>query len=585
MSVIKKFNYILTRKQKWELVGIVVLITIGSALELAGVSAILPVMNSILSPDVLLSNRYCAMIYHYFHMTNPTQFVLLLIVMLILLYILKNAYLIFMYKEQYKFVYTNLHELSDRMMNCYLHQSYLFHVEKTSAELLRNINVDATNFYGVIQGCIQLATELMVCAVLVVYLFLQDRSITTGVIVLMVLMFLAFMKIYKKQLMRLGQKSRDYYASVNKWVQQGFGGIKEIKVLNKEDYFYNEFDKAYAGHAKVDYLYHTLIAVPKPVTEVLCVGGMLGIIAFKIARGADLTYFIPIMSVYVVAAVRMMPSFNRITEYLGNIMYQKASVDAVYQDLKEIEKLNNTKQKEKKAEPMSFQDAIYIRDLTFTYPKNDKKVLSHLNMTISRNTSVAFIGPSGAGKTTLADLILGILQPDEGKIFLDAQDINQNIDGWHHMIGYIPQNIYLLDDTVEKNITFGIPKEQIDQKRLDSAIDRAQLRTTINEMRNGLQTQIGEGGIRLSGGQRQRIGIARALYNEPKILILDEATSALDNETEKAVMESIDSLHGEMTLIIIAHRLSTIKNCDVVYEIKDGTAKKIENPVGSTDEE
>lgn len=581
MNVIKKLNYILSRKQKWELVWMVVLITIGSGLELLGVSAVLPVMNSTLSPDVLLSNRYGAWIYTHLRMTSPIQFVLFLIIVLILIYIVKNAYLIFMYREQYKFVYTNLKELSDRMMDCYLHQSYLFHVEKTSAELLRNINVDATNFYGVIQGCIQLTTELMVCAVLIIYLFLQDKSITLGIIFLMLILLFFIMKIYKKQLSRLGVRSRYYFAEVNKWVQQGFGGIKEIKVLNKEDFFYDEFDQAYDGHAKTEYSYHTLMSVPKPVTEVLCIGGMLGIVAIKIARGTDLTYFIPILSVFVVAAVRMMPSFNRITEYLGNIMYQKASVDAVYQDLKEIEKLNRRGEEQLQAKQMCFREAIRIQDITFAYPNSGTEVLRHLSLTIRKNTSVAFIGPSGAGKTTLADLILGILQPTKGTILLDDQDINQNIKSWHKMIGYIPQNIYLLDDTVERNITFGIPDDQIDRKRLEYAIDRAQLRATIDNLKDGLQTQIGEGGIRLSGGQRQRIGIARALYNEPEILILDEATSALDNETERAVMESIDSLHGEMTLIIIAHRLSTIKNCDEIYEINNGKARKKDHSVAS----
>ena len=362
MYILKKINYILNRHQKIELLWMAVLITMGSALELAGVSIILPVMNSIMSPDSLLDNKYAAWVYNFFGMTNSRQFVFFLLIVMIFIYVFKNAYLIFMYNRQYRFVYKNLHILSDQMMNCYLHQTYLFHVSKTSSELLRNINVDAANFYGVIQSCIQLITELAVCFVLVIYLFIQDRSITIAILVLMAILLICFMKIYRKALSGLGQESRFYYVAVNKWIQQGFGGIKEIKVLNKEDFFYDQFDKAYGGHANVECRYHSLMAVPKPAIEVICIVGMLGTIAIKIMRGTDLTYFIPIMSMFVVAAFRMLPSFNRITEYLGNIMYQKASVDAVYNDLKEIEKLNAQHIEKSHGETVVFNKAIHINN-------------------------------------------------------------------------------------------------------------------------------------------------------------------------------------------------------------------------------
>ena len=521
-------------------------------------------------------NKYAKWIYNFFGMTENRQFSLFLIIVMILIYVFKNLFLIFMYNRQYKFVYDNLHILSDQMMDCYLHQTYLFHVSKTSAELLRNINVDATNFYGVIQAFIQLITEIAVCLVLTIYLLIQDKSITIAIIFLMLIMLAFFMKIYRKSLDNLGQKSRYYYASVNKWVQQGLGGIKEIKVLNKEDFFYDQFDKAYGGHSNNEYRYHTLMAVPKPAIEVMCITGMLGTVAIKIIRGTDLSYFIPVMSLFVVAAFRMLPSFNRITDYLGTIMYQKPSVNAVYDDLKEIEHLNEQHKEVSKGSEVQFTKAIHIKDVCFSYSNNDNEVLSNLNMDIIKNTAVAFIGQSGAGKTTLADIILGILEPTSGHVFVDEKDIFKNLTSWHSKIGYIPQTIYLLDDTIKRNITFGIPDKDIDDKKLNYAISRAQLKDLIDELKDGVMAEIGEGGIRLSGGQRQRIGIARALYNEPEILILDEATSALDNETEAAVMQAIDSLHGEMTLIIIAHRLSTIKNCDLVYEIKDGKAIETE---------
>ncbi|MDO4284075.1 MAG: ABC transporter ATP-binding protein [Eubacteriales bacterium] len=572
MRTINKLRYILTRKQKWELVGMTILIVIGSALELLGVTTVLPVVLAIMQPETLVDQKYFSFIYRFFHLSSPLQLALLLIVLLIFVYIVKNAYLIFMYSRQYKFVYKNLHILSDQMMNCYLHQPYLFHVSKNSAELLRNINVDAGNFYGVIQAGIQLATEGMVCGTLFIYLLIQDKSITLALLVLILIMLLLFTKVYKKILFRLGQKSRYYFMEVNKWVQQGLGGIKEIKVLNQEDFFYRQFDGAYAGHADTECTYHSLVSIPKPLLETVCIGGLLGTVGIKVIMGADLDYFLPILTVFAVAAMRMLPSFNRITDNLSTVMYQKASVDAVYEDLKEIERLSRERQRQSQGGEISFTDAIVVRDLSFTYPNTDKRVLDHVNLTINKNTSVAFIGQSGAGKTTLADVILGILEPQEGEILVGGRNIFRNLDAWHRKIGYIPQSIYLLDDTIERNIAFGIAKEQIDPKRMEYAIERAQLKGMIEQLPEGLMTEIGEGGVRLSGGQRQRIGIARALYHEPEILILDEATSALDNETEAAVMEAIESLHGEMTLLIIAHRLSTIQHCDVVYEIRDGEA-------------
>lgn len=570
MGIVKKLNYILTGRQKRELVGITFLIVIGSALELLGVTAVLPVISAIMQPEALVHQKYYSFIYRTLHLRSALQLAVVLIVFMIIVYVVKNAYLIFMYNRQYKFVYKNLHILSDQMMDCYLHQPYLFHVEKSSSELLRNINVDAGNFYGVLQAGIQLVTEGMVCLTLLVYLLIQDRSITLAILGLMLIILVLFMKVYKKILFRLGQRSRFYFMEVNKWIQQGFGGIKEIKVLNEEDFFCQQFDKAYAGHADTECTYHSLVSIPKPLIETVCIGGLLGTIGIKVMLGADLDYFLPVISVFAVAAFRMLPSFNRITDYLSTIMYQKASVDAVYEDLKEIEKLKEERKQTQTEEPMIFEHEICVSQVDFSYPGTDRKVLDQISLTIYKNSSVAFIGHSGAGKTTLADLILGVLNPTRGNITVDGVSIFSRLSGWHKKIGYIPQTIYLLDDTIRRNIAFGIPDEQIDPKKMNYAIERAQLREMVDDLKDGLDTEIGEGGIRLSGGQRQRIGIARALYREPEILVLDEATAALDNETEAAVMDAIERLHGEMTLLIIAHRLSTIQNCDYVYEVGEG---------------
>lgn len=575
MDVVKKLNYIFSAKQKREVLWLFITICIGSALELMGVSVILPVIDGIMSPDRLLEEPIYEWIYQTFHFTNMKPLISLLLITLIVVYVVKNVFLIYMYNRQYRFIFENQRVLADRMMKCYMSQPYLFHVSKNSAELLRNINEDTGNFFGALQAGIKLLTEVMVCAVLGVYLLIKDKTITISVVVLLAIMLWLSMKIYKKHLVRMGARNRYYQMSLNKWVQQSFGGIKEAKILNKEEFFYAKYDEAYRGHARSEYMYHTLLMIPKPIIETMCICGLLGAIVIKFWRGADITYFVPILSVFAIAAFRLLPSFNRITEYLGAIMYQKSAITSIYEDLKEIDELNAAYREQKKEEvPVSFENEIEIRDLSFQYPKADKCVLEHLNLTIKKKSSVAFIGQSGAGKTTLADILMGLMEPSEGKVCVDGISIFDNLHAWHKIIGYIPQTIYLMDDSIRNNIAFGIDEDKIDEERMKYAVEQAQLTELVSELEEGIDTQIGEMGIRLSGGQRQRIGIARALYHNPQILVLDEATSALDNETEKAVMDAIESLHGKMTLIIIAHRLSTIKDCDYVYEIGEGKATR-----------
>lgn len=573
MDVVKKLNYIFEAKQKREIFWLFIIICIGSALELLGVSAFQPVLNGIMTPDRLLEEPIYKWIYETFHFTSIKPLISLLLIALIVVYVVKNAFLIFMYNRQYRFVFENQRILADRMMKCYMSQPYLFHVSKNSAELLRNINEDTGNFFGALQAGIKLLTEVMVCVVLGVYLLIKDKTITISVVVLLMIMLWLSMKVYKKNLIRMGERNRYYQMSLNKWVQQSFGGIKEAKILNKEQFFYAKYDEAYRGHAKSEYTYHTLLMVPKPIIETMCIFGLLGAIVIKFWRGASISYFVPVISVFALAAFRLLPSFNRITEYLGAIMYQKSAITSIYEDLKEIDELNALKQEQTKKEvPIVFNKEIEVRDLTFKYPKADKCVLEHLNLKISKKSSVAFIGQSGAGKTTLADILMGLMEPLEGGVYVDDTSIYDNLHAWHKVIGYIPQTIYLMDDSIKNNIAFGIDENEIDEERMKYAVEQAQLTELVDELEEGLDTQIGEMGIRLSGGQRQRIGIARALYHNPEVLVLDEATSALDNDTEKAVMDAIESLHGKMTLIIIAHRLSTIKNCDYVYEIGDGKA-------------
>ena len=538
MDVLKKLRYIFTRKQKFQSLRILVLIIIGSFAELLGVSAIQPFIDTIVQPEHILELEPYGKIYAFFRFTSINQFVFLLIVLLILIYVAKNLYLIYLYRNQYRYIYSIMRDLSTKMMGCYLKQPYSFHTTKNTSELLRNINQDTADFCGTIQALVKLATEGLVVAVIVVYLFVRDKTITVVVGFIMAVLLLVFMKLYKSLLVKMGDRNRFYEAQVNKWVQQAFGGIKEVKVMNKEDFFYRAYREAYDGRVKSEYTYHTMISIPKPVIEACAMSALLGAIGIKLLLGVHINYIAPTVSIFAVAAMRMLPSFNRITEYLGTIAYQSPSINSIYNDLREIESLERAgeKTKEEGTKPLPIQKGIFVKNLTFTYPDGGRQVLSDVSMTIEKNTSVAFVGSSGAGKTTLADIILGVLTPVSGQVLVDDADIRENLNAWHKTVGYIPQNIYLMDDTIRRNIAFGLSEEEIDDERVLEACRRAQLMPLISELEKGLETEVGERGVRLSGGQRQRIGIARALYAGPEVLILDEATSALDNETEAAVM-------------------------------------------------
>lgn len=570
MGLVKKINFILNRKQKIRLIQLTLIIIVGAFLELLGVSMIMPFMDVIMDPNVINRKVYLRFFYLLFHFETANQFLVFVAFLLIIVYVIKNLYIAAMYDAQYRFTFRNQKRISSRLYECYLKQDYLFYVKNNSAELLRNINNDVSLFFNTVLQFLQLITEISVCLVLFIYLFLMNKTITISVSIFLLIFVLAFMRLFQDKLKHLGEKNREYSAKMTKWLLQGMGGIKEIKIMHREQFFCDQYDKSYSGYAECQRKYSLLSILPRPVMETFCVSGLLLVVAFKLARGVEMSYFVTTMSVFAVAAFRMLPSFNRITNNLNGIMFGIPSVDKIYEDLKQaallMEKINEREQEES---CFCFSDNITVDSLTFSYPGVEKPVLKNISLKIPKNSSVAFIGTSGAGKTTLADIILGLMEPQMGNIYVDGKDIQGHMKTWQKKFGYIPQMIYIMDDTIKNNIILGISEEDLDEGRLWNAIEEAQLLEFIQELEEGIDTVIGENGMRMSGGQRQRIGIARALYHDPEILILDEATSALDSETETAVMNAINKFSGNKTMIIIAHRLTTIKDCDIVYKVDD----------------
>lgn len=571
MDILKKINYILDRKQKIIIIGVFIILVIGGWMELLGVSLIFPLINVITDEDSAKAEWWFQLISKITGITEYRALICAIIFGMVFIYIIKNIYIIFMYHVIYKFTYTNRKKLAMRLLHCYVYQDYTFHLNKNMAELQRNIVVDIGQFYGVISDSLYLLNEVFTSLFIVVYLLTMDVITTVSVSILLGIALVLFFKIQRTRQSRLGAINRESQGMMNKWILQTFSGIKEIKILGREKYFIEQCENYYKQHSDANRKSNIASIMAKPIMESICVSGLLSVIAIRILQGADMTYFISVLAVFAVAAFRMLPSFNRISSYLATIFFQKESVHSVFADIKEAE------QYEKNGEnllPVSniidFQDTISFDNVSFKYDGTEKWILDNINLSISKNQSIAIIGASGAGKSTLVDVLLGLLKPDEGHVCVDGKDIHDNISGWNHMLGYIPQSIYLMDDTIRNNIAFGIPEEKISDEKIKKAIEQAQLTDFIRDLEKGIDTEIGDRGVRISGGQRQRIGIARALYNDPQILVFDEATSALDNETEEDLMIAINGLKGTRTMIIIAHRLHTIKDCDQIYLVENG---------------
>lgn len=564
-----KINYIFNRRQKRNILILFILIVIGSGLELLGVSAILPLVNLVTNPELIETTPWLRGIGVRFGLSSINDYIITMAVILIFIYIIKNIYLIIMYDLQYRFTYNNQRRIAVRLMKSYMSQGYLFHLSKSSAELMRNINVDVLQFFTTVLNILQLATEFLTCIALACFLAFQD-FVTTMLIMLIISIFLCiFYIIFKNYSFKLGKRNRKVSAKLNQSMLQAFEGIKETKVFNKEVYFTQQYDNAYMEYSNVIRKQNLMGIIPKPIIESVSICGLLSVLAVRICLEGNAESFVPMLSVFAVSAFRMLPSFNRITSYMNSIQFNKASVDAVYEDLREIEKLLEEYEKDQEDFlAIQLKRDLKLTDVTFSYPDTDKPVLNRINFTIPCDSTVALIGASGAGKSTLADIIMGLLPPQSGTVRADDIDVYQHMHAWHKVLGYIPQTIYLIDDTIARNIAYG--DTDVDEKRLRQAVKEAQLEGFISQLPDGIDTVVGERGVRLSGGQRQRIGIARALYRNPSILILDEATSALDNDTEAAVMEAINSLQGKKTMLIIAHRLTTIRDCDLIYEVKDG---------------
>lgn len=578
MKIYRKMMVLLDKQHKRKMVLLVFLMLVSGALETLGVSMVYPVMNVVMEENAIEKHWYLQAICNWFNLDNTRELTIFVMVALVLVFVIKNAFLFLQQKIQLKFVYTNQFATSRRMMINFMERPYEYYLNADTAVIQRSITSDVNNMYGLILALLQLVSEGIVFVCLAAVSLVTDVYMSITVTILLVVVLLVIKCILKPIMKKAGEENQEYYSGLYKWIDQSVMGIKEIKIANKENYFINEYSKCGAGYVNAVQRYNLYNATPRLLIETVAIAGMILYMLVQLMNGTQVEDIMPQLSLLAVAAMRLIPCANRINNHLTSIAYFEPFFMGVSDNLQEdirdesIDYSEETYKEKKDVEKLEIKDKIELKQITYKYPNTDVLIFDRADMEIPIGKSVGIVGTSGAGKTTVVDILLGLLQLQSGEILADGVEVREHYASWLKNIGYIPQMIFMLDSTIRNNVAFGCAEEDIDDAKVWEALKEAQLDGFVRTLPEGLDTSIGERGIRLSGGQRQRIGIARALFEDPEVLVLDEATSALDNETEAAIMESINRLHGRKTLIIIAHRLQTIEKCDMVYRVENGKA-------------
>lgn len=583
-TIYKRYIYILTTAQKRWGVVLFVFTIIGAICETLGVSVILPLVQVMIAPEQLLKYNIVLKVMKQFNIQTPKSLIWLIGGGVILAYVIKNMYLFFLSYVRIKFACKVQRELSVEMLENYMRRGYLFFSETTTGELLRGMLGSISNVYEGLYQVFRLLAEALTVFCIVIYVMVSDWMMALCVVVLALLCLVLVATGFKRWTQRSGEIVFEYDGKINKTLLQAFQGIKEVLVMRRQQYFVKTYQDEYIHKQKGMIGKTVAMESPAYIIEGMCVAGLIVMVCIKAITTEDTTVLVPQLAAFAVAAFRILPSLGRISSCYNTFVSYIPGINETYQNFQAARECDNSQKMDldDKADRNIGQTVgekrdwrqLNINNVSWTYPGTDKTILDDISLHIKKGLSIAFVGPSGAGKTTFADMILGLYKPQTGDILLDSEDITKLDREWGNIISFVPQNVYLLNDSIRNNVAFGIPEKEIEDAKVDRALEQAQLKDFVSTLSEGIRTEIGESGMRLSGGQRQRIAIARALYNDPDILVLDEATSALDTETETAVMEAIDSLHGHKTLIIIAHRLTTIRNCDEIYRIEGGKATR-----------
>lgn len=568
MKSVKQFLYLLPPVFKKRLTILLILLFFGMLFEMMGLGMLVPALSLIIENDI--PNKYPGL--HSFlntlGVTDQRDLIFFGFSLLTIVYFVKTIVLGYLYYKQSKFNADLSAEFSHILFKGYLNQPYYFHLQRNSSQLLKNIQGEVIQLNGVLQAFGALLLEVaMILGIFIVLIIIEPFAAMSVTIVLALTSFL-FHLFSKTKILNWGKARQFHDGKINQHLMQGLGGVKDVLMMGKEKYFINKFREHNKERAKSLTKIVTIGLMPRLYLEFLSVFGLSGVIIVMIAQGKAIEGMIPVIAVFVAAAFRLIPSANRIVTSVQAFRFAVPVLELFYNEFRIIKDHGNSPNFTKSK--LIFNNELKLINVDYRYPNSKSNSLKDITFTIKRGESIGFVGPSGSGKSTLLDIILGLLHPINGEITVDGINIKSNLRGWQDQIGYIPQSIYLTDDTISRNVAFGVSDEDINIDKVIISLRAAQLYEFVEKLPNKLDTFVGERGVRMSGGQRQRIGIARALYHDPQILVLDEATSALDNKTEKEVMEALNALQGIKTLVIVAHRVSTIEQCDRIFELKNG---------------
>ena len=573
VKIYEKLMVLLDRQQKRKMMMLVFLMLIGAVLETLGVSMVMPVMNVVLEEDAIAKHDYLQVICRIFGVDNSGDLTMLVMVGLVLVFVTKNIFLFFQQKVQLKFVYTNQFATSRRMMINFMQRPYEYYLNADTAVIQRSITSDVNNMYGLILALLQLISEGIVFVCLAAASLVADVWMSLTVTALLVVALLVIKCILKPIMRKAGEENQEFYSGLYKWIDQSVMGIKEIKIARKEGYFINEYSKCGAGYVSAVQRYNLYNATPRLLIETLAIAGMILYLMIQLLQGTAAADIVPQLGVLAVAAMRLIPCANRINNHLTSISYFEPFFMGVSDNLQEEIRDENvdynaeTYQKKIDVEKLDVRKEIVLQDITYRYPNSQTLIFDHADMMIPVGKSVGIVGTSGAGKTTIVDILLGLLQLETGSILADGVEVREHYASWLKNIGYIPQTIFMIDSTIRRNVAFGYADEDIDDNKVWEALREAQLDEFVRGLPEGLDTGIGERGIRISGGQRQRIVLARLFLRDVEVFVLDEATSALDQYSESIVYDAIRNIPEDKTVIIVAHRESSVALCDRRVEI------------------
>lgn len=545
-----------------------------AALEIGGIGAIMPFMAAVSDMDGMLEHKQLHYVYELIGFENKESFVIFLGSAALILLITRNIFFALSSWLVSRFGSMWRHNLSEKLLSKYLTQPYAFFLSNNTLELKRNVTNEVTRLVnGVIIPGVQLLTKVIIAFFIIAFLVVIDPFIAIMVAVIFGGSYAVLYGLIFRKLNKLSQRANNSRQAQFKLAGEAFEGIKALKLSGRENHFIDEYSVFSHDNAVIDAASRAISQLPRYGIEIIAISTIMLFILHLVRTGQDVSSWIPLLTVYIVAGYRILPALQQIFSGLTTIRYNLVTLDTLYRDFTRLEP-ENPHYPEMFDTRNGFHPLQMIRvsDIYFRYPKSSDHTIQKLNLAIERNTTVGLVGPTGSGKTTIVDIVLGLLRPNFGELVVNDLVVTpENVKGWQQCIGYVPQQIYLFDDTISKNIAFGVHEEEIDQAALERAARIANVHDYIvNEMPNGYETIVGQRGLRLSGGQQQRIGIARALYHKPDILVLDEATSALDGVTENVVMDAIRLMSHKLTIIMVAHRLNTVKNCDVIHYIDQG---------------